>query len=332
MQPGEYQAGSIPNVVSFGFDRIPPPSTAYIQRDDLLVLTGTTQVSGGDVLTLTARLLVPIAQRPGQPSYTPPPPPSPAGATQTAGTAGAQAAQSAGKMHGFGAGPGHIQVIQRVLRLPVASTIYTDTLALSEGYLLSVAVTSQNATLFGQTYVGVYVGRGAPGGATPVPAQLLVADYPTSIIPVGWPSVPLRETSVAQGVLVVTPLSLPLAGHDWTYTSPTGTRTRVHAVGAGLITSVAVANRFVRFQVLTAGAQLVADMPFGIAQAASLTYRYTAALGEVLVNDTANSLCACRPMPAVDLPAGWQLQSKTVNITAADQWGGIYLALEQWVQ
>jgi hypothetical protein len=331
MQPGEFVSASIPNVVTFGFERVPPPSTVYVQRDDLLLLTGITQVSGGDVLTITARLLLPIGQRPGQPSYTPPPPTPPASATATATGAGAQTAHSEGKFHGLGLGPGVIQIVQRQLILSSPGTLYSLVISLAEGYLLSVAITSANATVFAQTYVGAYIGRGSPSGGSPVPAQLLIADYPTNVIPVGWPGVPLRQTASSQGLISSVIPSNPSAGSGYTYTTTAGLRTRIHSVNFLFTTSSTAANRVVYVGINDNNGYQVAVSNSNYVQGASLAYQYSFFIGGIPLAPTTNNTQAIAPMPQVDLGSVWTLNINVNNMQAADTLTNIRLALETWV-
>ncbi len=58
MRPGEFASASIPNIVTFAFREIGPPSPLYIQRDDVLVfLMGS--ILAGDIVTVNGRLLLP---------------------------------------------------------------------------------------------------------------------------------------------------------------------------------------------------------------------------------------------------------------------------------
>src|SRR5712692_5027408 len=92
-----FRSGSLPALVSFGFHGIDPPAALYIQRDDVLVMEGVSQLTT-DILTLNARLLLPVAQQPGQPD---------------------QAVGRPGDTPGF-VGPGYIQQIQRSMPITTA--------------------------------------------------------------------------------------------------------------------------------------------------------------------------------------------------------------------
>jgi len=304
----DWQSGSIPNIISFRFDAVQPPSLVYVQRDDLLVVNANTQLAAGDVLTITARLLEPTAQTPAQPL---------------------PAAQAMNPI-GVTTGPGHIQPIQQVLKVAAGGATASVIVPLMEGYLLSVAVSSANALTIGETFVSVFIGRGSPGGATPTPAQLLIADYMTSTIPAGWPSVFLRSGSANSGALGSVIGSAPLAGHEWSYMSPAHLRTRVHSITATLSTSAVVANRTVRIHILDTTPSDLGFYATAVTQAASLIYRYTFALGIGRVDDSAGSKNVNLPLPQVDLLPGWQVLSDTLLIDPGDQWSAPVLNVEQW--
>ncbi len=58
MRPGEFTSASVPNVVTFAFKKIGPPSPLYIQRDDVLAVQ-IISLDGGESVTINARLLLP---------------------------------------------------------------------------------------------------------------------------------------------------------------------------------------------------------------------------------------------------------------------------------
>jgi len=304
----DWQSGSIPNIISFKFDAVQPPSLVYVQRDDLLVVNANTQLAGGDVLTITARLLEPTAQTPAQP------------------LPAAQAMNSIGVT----TGPGHIQPIQQTLKVAAGGATASVVVPLMEGYLLSVAVGSANALTIGETFVSAYIGRGSPGGATPAPAQLLIADYLTSTIPAGWPSVFLRQGSANSGALSTAIGAVPLVGHEWIYTSPTHIRTRVHSITAALSASAAVANRLVRIVLNDSTPTTLGLFTAAVTQTAGTVFRYNFALGFDHVSDGTGNKNVDAPMPQIDLLPGSQLASQTDGLDAGDQWTAPVLVVEQW--
>lgn len=57
MKEGEFVSNTLPSVVSFLFNNVPPPSMLYIQRDDQVVLQAVTGLSN-EVVTFNIRLLL----------------------------------------------------------------------------------------------------------------------------------------------------------------------------------------------------------------------------------------------------------------------------------
>ena len=326
-----YEAGSMPNIVTFGFERVTPPSPLYIQRDDLVVIRAATSLAGGDTVTVTARLLLPIGQWPGQPGDPHPwgdgfqlsPKPQPG---QTAVQAAATQSPYA-----FPHFPGYIQTIQQTIALPSPSTFVTLTVPAAEGYLLSVAVVSANAAFAGQTYVTSFIGRGSPAGVTPSPAQVLMGWWPTTNTPVGWPNPQIATPGSQSGGIISIHIANPSAGADWSFTVPTATRFRLRTVSALLTTAVAAANRAPRFFVKDSGGNIVGESSQGNPITASLAMQVTAGAGVASVNDTTNALLHSIPFHGYDMPASWTLGFSTANLQAADQWSNIFCGLEVWM-
>lgn len=307
---GDWKPSSVPNTVSFAFQGVPPPSMQYIQRDDVIVVSAQTNITGGDTITVTARLLLPVNVQPGQPSDDP-----------------------SGQVPRTSApGSGFIDVIQKTIALPTPGTLVNVAIQLAEGYLLSVAVASQNATQFSQTYVGVYIGRGAPGTSIPVPAQLLIADYPTNIIPVGWPGVPLRQTGSGLGVLSNYFPGTVAATTGLTYIVPAGQRVRVHSIYVNLSTNATVGNRFVYIDLQDASGNHECKQAFNVTQAASTNCWYTAALGAQYVTDITNLLMMSMPLPDISIPAGGKINLFVNGAVVGDNIVVPNISLETWVQ
>jgi len=310
MQVGDYAGGSLPNVVSFAFDKIPPPSQVYVQRDDLLVVTVQNLGNLPDSVTVTVRILEPVGAAAGQPS----------------------APHGPGAPSPFTTRPGYVQVIQRVLRTGALAADAQLVIPLMEGYLLSIGAIATNAQTPGVMFVTGYIGRFANAPFLPTPSLPLFADYCTSDIPCGWPIIPQRQRTPNQGSFGEFTVAAPAAGADWTYSSPANCRMRVDSVIATLTTAVAVANRDVTIQVTDLVGNVVSQVDAGIAHAASLAWTYAAARGVQVLNDTALAATVVLALPAVDLWQGAHLRSHTVGLAAADQWSSVRLVGEQWMR
>jgi hypothetical protein len=179
MRPNEFVSGSVPNIVSFGFDNIGPPSPLYIQRDDRLAMQAVSSLTN-EVVTFNARLLLPRGPMAGQPESGPP-----------------DAATLAAAKLGF------IQPLSDVITFGNVIGAATITLLrdLSEGYLLSVTASNKFSNQRGQTYARAWINRG-PVGTNPSNSFLpLFCDYPVAFGQVGWPGGRLQAGVEGPGML-----------------------------------------------------------------------------------------------------------------------------------
>lgn len=214
-------------------------------------------------------------------------------------------------------------IIPLVLTVPANNSVVpaVKTFPLLEGFLLSiVAFINGGATVGFPTYLQVGIGR-TPFGIGNV-FSVLLAGYMEGNQPLSWPGyLPVRAkddnpwyASQQQGN--------PAAGADWTFTIPAGTRKRVVSVSALLTTAVAVANRFASI-IIDDGVNIVAQIPSGFAQAASLANQYTFADSTTGTASASNVSIASLPSNLI-LPAGFRVRSLTGGIQAADQWSNIF--------
>lgn len=310
MDPSEFASTSIPNLLTFGFEKVTPPSPLYIQRDDLLVVRSTTALAAADTLTVTVRLLLPVAESPAQPSAQGTPPAS----------------------LPVKAGPGYIQIIQTVIKTGTPGNYNTAIIPLAEGFLLGVGITALNAPQLGLTSVFAYLGRGQVGGNPPIPAYPLITDYVTFSALTGWPNVSKSPALGGLGAISDPTVAAPGAGLDWTFNAQLGVRTRVRGFSALFQTSATVATRDVRFSITDASGNQALIFGAGITQAAGLTWNYSAGWGLPVVNDTATGALVSLGVPETDLPDGGHMGSVTTNLQAGDTWSQIRMLIEQWAQ
>jgi len=332
-QPGpmgasEYTAGSIPSLVSFGFHKVQPPSAVYIQRDDVLLLRVTSGNVTGKSVNVTVRLLLPMAQQPGQPEYTPPPPAKPVAAAGIPQVLGASA-ESQWYPGGMGIGPGYIQTIRANIAPPNANSSAKLLLPLAEGYLLSVAAAGDpTGSAIGQLFVTACLARPGLGNDPPIPTEALFSDYVTDLQPSGWPIVLNRQPAYGEAQISAIIPAAPAAGADWSFTVPSQQRYRVHTLAAVLTTAVAIANRDVHIVFQDGGGHTVGVFGSAFNQGAATVRTYSAGRGLAAINDSGTGLLVNFPLPTMDLIAGWSIASNTVNLQAADQWSAIVLGAE----
>lgn len=308
--PG-FRTPSVPNLVSFGFEKIDPPAVLYIQRDDVLTLQGATQVAN-EALTITARILLPFAQRAGQPDAPP------------------DIGVSGGPM----LGPGYIQTISQRLALTTVRTLTTAQIVLTEGYLLSLSIIASQSTQRGNTFTRAYLTRGA-SQTTPVNAfELLAAGYTSQTYPVVWPNSTVTTPSDGPGIINLTQFGNPAAGNDFSAAESANGRARLQAFSAKFVAGAGVGNRFVSFQIQSSGSIL---QPFQVQDTAAITAGQTViySLGPGATNirggGTPSVITLPVPSPFFGLP-GVSVVSSTQGILAADQWSSIIGCYEEWLE
>lgn len=316
-QPGQpatgpdpnFTQGAIPNLVQFRFQKVDPPSALYIQRDDVLVFEGASQ-SANDVVTITARLLLPFAQAPGQPDAPP-----------AAGVAG-----------GPIVGPGYVTVIQRQLALTASLTLFSLPIPLTEGYLLSAAANSANAAERGQTFVRAWVNRAAVVLISPSAPFYLFSDYVTQSQQASWPSGRLVPPTDGDGFISTYAVGNPAAGSDLSFTAHSPGRVRLATFTAKLVTSATVANRFPSFQVIDSSTDVLFTVQDTVAVPASTTVTYSLAPGGTNVRGGGAPIFVTMPLPSpfIGVPT-LSVKSVTQGIAAGDQWSAIFAGTEEWL-
>src|SRR5258708_17278299 len=310
LQPGEFKSGSSPAVVSFGFDKVEPPSAVYIQRDDVVTVVANSQIAG-ETITLNLRLLLPYAKATGQPDTQP-----------ASGVAG-----------GPIVGPGYIQTVSITLSIPTALIQASRLITLTEGYLLSVAAFCSQATVTGQTYVRVMLNRGTfqvlPGN----PYTTLLGGYVTLLAPVAWPTGPFIRTVDGPGFLAAYAVGNPGAGLDFNFTTAAAGRARLAGVVATLTTSAAAGNRFPSFQLFESTPNtLQYQVQDTAAVPASTVVTYSLAPGGTNVRGAGAPIIVTLPVPSPFMArAALNVRSSTQGLVAGDQWSAINVYTEEWL-
>lgn len=306
-QPGEFASAAVPNVVTFGFEGIGPPSPLYIQRDDQLVIEAATTTATSDLVFVTARLLLPVAPSAGQPVQ------------------GAGGVPTAVPQRGS-------TIIPIVFTATAGANgvLTATTIPLAEGYLLSVGVTGNTALKRGTTFVRVWINRGAVSTLSPNAATVLIADYVTQTAVVGWPYGRVLSPPEGPGNVKNVPIGAPGAGVDWTTTQPGGVRWRLQSWNAQLVTSATVANRIVRGFIKTGGGSIVWQGSPSAVIPASQTVQVSAASGQFTASTDPATVGVALPSPAM-VNGAFIIGVSTTGLQAGDQWSGIQLHVEEWL-
>lgn len=201
---------------------------------------------------------------------------------------------------------------------------------LSLGYLVSLAVrVTAGAPRRGQTLATMLIAR--PPAASFGTKMILAQDYVTSNYGPLWPGGRQTLGVEGPGILSSFVVATPAAGADWVQAVPTGARWLLHGIYATLATAIAAGNRQ-PLLVFDDGVNRVAAQNTALVQAASLTNDWSWDPGTPstgLFQSNVNEVDLPFPVP---LFAGWRVRTITGAIAAADQWSGIRLLVEEWLE
>jgi hypothetical protein len=303
MRPDEFSPGSIANITTFGFDRISPPASVYIQRDDLINIFANTQLAAVDSVTFMLRFLRVPEPQGGQPEQ-----------------------GGVGRQPGTIFTRGIVQTELEVLSGLTGSGVNRQ-LNLGEGYLLSMGAVSANATLRGQTFARAQLIR-----STSVPfntPSVLFSDYVTKNQPAGWPSGRNLHMSEGVGWLHSRQIATPAGGADWTFTTGAVQRIRIIALQAQLAVANSGAARPVEV-VVDDGANLYGRFASNTAFPINVTSQLM--FGTLGTPPTSITTDIYVQMPSgLILPPTHRIRSVTTNIVAGDTWSNIWMLCEEWL-
>lgn len=127
---------------------------------------------------------------------------------------------------------------------------------------------------------------------------------------------------------IVTPVTAPAAGADWTLTNIGQGLWVVHAWSGILTTSAAVANRVVTVLVDDATDVYLSTVASAV-QAATLAHRYGAFDGAAGASPQGTVVPVSWPVGGVMLPQGHRMRVVTEAIDANDQWSAIAALVEE---
>lgn len=201
--------------------------------------------------------------------------------------------------------------------------------SLTEGFLLSVSCKAKQAVTRGQTFARVFLSNPSLGNGTP--SYMLMADYVTTAMAPAFPNGRQLSPVEGPGFINHVPLSAAPLGSDFTAIIPTNARWRLISILGTLITSAVVGNRSAGLKVAIGG-QTVGIIPAPVAQPASSTFIYTWGVNSGPYGDVTNTWA----VPLLSLPILPQqgtsfVGSFTTGIQAGDDWSGIVLAVEEWL-
>jgi hypothetical protein len=301
----KFRSTSLPAIVSFGFDKIGPPSPLYVQRDDLLLIEAASAVV--ETVQFNIRMLNAPFPQGGQPDDL-----------------------VEGKMHGTLPLTGVVEPSSQTINFITATpnNLINQTVPLAEGYLLAVSAVATNSRSRGIVFARAMLIRGSAGFVSQNAFQVLFADYPTNNAPVGWPNGRVLHPSEGPGAIVRASTGNPAAGNDFSFIPADALRWRIQSLKATLTTSATVANRIVHALVTDAGGAVYWNEPAITAQVASTTVQYCFGPG-LTPQPTVDGVAVIGVPSNLIIAQRHQILSATTALQAGDQWSAINMGIEQ---
>lgn len=226
---------------------------------------------------------------------------------------------------------GSIDTVSFQVSPPSDRSLNFTTKQLHYGYLVSLTAQATGATLprRGQTYVTLGLIR--PPTSSFRLQRVMGADYVSGSTSVGWPDERIVGATEGAGALYSFAVTTPALGADWSATVPTGARWLVHGVFASLTTSNSAGNRTPGL-FFDDGTNIFAVVQSPVTQGASIGNSWTWVPGYpstgVLTNTTYHL-----PLPyPVPVLAGGRVRVSTTNLANNDQWSGIRMDVEEWLE
>lgn len=136
------------------------------------------------------------------------------------------------------------------------------------------------------------------------------------------------KTPVARGKIEQINVSAPGAGVEFSYTLPSGFDYLVQTIYLTFTASAVVASRIIHLRFTDGSNNNLADIRDVASITASQTVNFTYGLGMALNSSTSDRLY---PLPAVDLPGGYKIQTTTTAKDAGDAYTNIRLMVRKWV-
>lgn len=200
---------------------------------------------------------------------------------------------------------------------------------LGEGFILGINVFCLTQALRrGQVWVKFVLQRG--GINTQQLTQTICQGYVTEYTSLFWPSAQTDYELAGRGNIRSIQGTTPGAGAEITETVPVGAIWRPIAFSYNFATSVTVATRQ-PLLTYTDGTNIIATMILPTQQAASIGNQMK--LGDGLTfNVGFNGVMSAPLVREAYLPAGFKIQTQTLNIQAGDQYTSVLYLVEEWLQ
>lgn len=203
-----------------------------------------------------------------------------------------------------------------------------------ECYLLSMMVTVATADQ-GSVWCQAWVIRGqfpAPYFAPPTfGGMLIVQGYVDNYSYLSWPNSPVIEAGTGAGRMRNIPVA-NTTGANWTVRVPSLTRWEVISVQMNFVTSVAAGNRAMSLLVFDENNNSLMRYPSTYLQPGNQPAAYYFYDSAAQASVTPLIVWVTAPLPSgLILDNNWQIQSRVVNLDAADAFTFINLHVREWV-
>lgn len=210
----------------------------------------------------------------------------------------------------------------------VSSTVKTG---LAQGYILSISAVCAQAITRGQTFLRLSTQRAASG--TGNPAQMLFADYVTTLATSAYPNGRVLSPTEGPGWLNVVTVANPGAGLEFQVNVPANARWRVQCLNYNFLTSGVAGNRIPSLTVQSSAgtefqsgllAVVVATTNVQI-NAAALTPYVNAFPGQVMLEIPTSLFLGNNALQSMFL------KTLTSGILAGDNYTAITVLVEEWL-
>ncbi len=215
------------------------------------------------------------------------------------------------------------------ITLTGSSVVREISIPLLDGWLLSFQVNAQDAAFaYGTMYLEAFLSFGT--GTSTQRYRTLFTGYLDPRTALAWPIVYRVVPGEGPGDIRADLSPIPAAGAEINNVLQDNGKYYFRTTTFTLTTDATAANRRVSLQILEDSGGIVAQIPVQVAQTASLTWRYTFAIGVPTILDTVG-LTMALPLPDMFMNDDYEINTVTTNLQAGDQFSRSIGNLEFWV-
>lgn len=199
---------------------------------------------------------------------------------------------------------------------------------LLDGWLLSFQVNAQDAAFaYATMYVEAFLSFGT--GTSTQRYRTLFSDYLDARSAIAWPHIERIVPGEGPGDIRSLSSPNPAAGAEINDVLTAELKYHFKSLSFTLVTDATAANRRVSLEILEDSGGVVAQIPVQVAQTASLTWRYTFAMGVPVILDTVGLLMVL-PIPDMFMNGDYEINTVTQNLQPGDNFSGYVANLNAW--